>query len=146
MASRTSSQTNPSASKGKGKGRTSSKLKTLPKTEEPQDQAFTRKEAGAAGPSRATSEFLTPTRSALASSTECSSLTPLRVKGTPTDRKYSPTVSTTSLVQLMNSPILLQDPRLPKGRLSRDGLAAGHDCSPNERPRKKPKPMPPFLD
>ena len=146
MASRTSSQTNPSASKGKGKGRTSSKLKTLPKTEEPQDQAFTRKEAEAAGPSRATSEFLTPTLSALASSTECSSLTPLRVKGTPTDRKYSPTVSTTSLVQLMNSPILLQDPRLPKGRLSRDGLAAGHDCSPNERPRKKPKPMPPFLD
>ena len=146
MASRASSQTNPSTSKGKGKGRTSSRLKTLPKTEEPQDQAFARKAAGAAGPSRVTSEFLTPTRSALTSSTECSSLTPLRVKGTPTDRKYSPTVSTTSLVQLMNSPILLQDPRLPKGRLSRDGLAAGHDCSPCERPRKKPKPMPPFLD
>ena len=146
MASRTSSQMNPSASKGKGKGRTSSRLKTLPKTEEPQDQAFAHKEARAAGPSRVTSEFLTPTRSALTSSTECSSLTPLRVKGTPTDRKYSPTVSTTSLVQLMNSPILLQDPRLPKGRLSRDGLAAGHDCSSSERPRKKPKPMPPFLD
>ena len=141
-SSRNSSQANLSANKGK----TSIRLKTLPKTRESQDQKCTPKEAEKAGPSRAASEWLTPTRSAQATHVDGGGLTPLRVKGTPTDRKYSPTVSTNSLMQLMNSPILLEDPRLPQGRLSRDGLSSGRDRSPDERPRRKPKAMPQFVD
>ena len=65
-------------------------------------------------------------------------LTPLRVKGMATDRKYSPSVSTTSLVQLMNSPILLEGPKGSKRELPREGSGDDSEGSPvKKRPRKK---------
>ncbi|XP_070178506.1 treslin-like [Littorina saxatilis] len=88
--------------------------------------------------------LLSPTRSASRSaqiSPSAPRLTPLRVKGTPTDRKYSPSVSTTSLVQLMNSPLLMENPKRSRARLFKDNDNSDHDGSPEKPPKKRIRTM-----